>query len=159
GRGDKVCTECGGEGRVVRSRTIEVNIPAGAREGSTMRLRGQGEPGSAGAQPGDLIPHLPIPPPPGFPAEGGHPAVTGRIAPWEAVLGTKIEVPTIDGRVEVGVPGGSQTSQRLRIRGRGLSRRKGGRGDLYVRLAIVVPETVSEQERRLYEELRAASRF
>ncbi|HEX8501298.1 MAG TPA: DnaJ C-terminal domain-containing protein [Pyrinomonadaceae bacterium] len=81
------------------------------------------------------------------------------LAPWEAVLGAKIEVPTIDGQVEMTVPAGSQTGQRLRLRGQGLNKRKGGRGNLYVKLSVVVPRHTAGEERRLYEELRRVSRF
>ena len=81
------------------------------------------------------------------------------IAPWEAVLGAKVEAPTIDGRVEVTVPAGAKSEQRLRLRSQGLNKRKGGRGDEYVRLKIVVPTDVSAEERRLFEELKRVSRF
>jgi DnaJ-class molecular chaperone len=81
------------------------------------------------------------------------------LAPWEAVLGAKVEAPTIDGKVELSVPPGAQSGQRLRLRGQGLNKRKGGRGDEYVRLKVVVPKEVSAEERRLFEQLKQASRF
>jgi DnaJ-class molecular chaperone len=81
------------------------------------------------------------------------------IAPWEAVLGAKVEAPTIDGKVELTVPPGAQSGQRLRLRGQGLNKRKGGRGDEYARLKIVVPKEVSAEERKLFEELKQTSRF
>ena len=81
------------------------------------------------------------------------------IAPWEAVLGAKVEAPTIDGRVELTIPRGANTGQRLRLRNQGLNKRKGGRGDEYVRLKIVAPKEVSDEERRLYEELQRVSGF
>jgi curved DNA-binding protein len=71
----------------------------------------------------------------------------------------KVEVPTVEGQVEMSVPAGAQNGQRLRLRGQGLSRRKGGRGDQYVRLKVVVPRHTSAEERRLFEELRRASQF
>jgi DnaJ-class molecular chaperone len=71
----------------------------------------------------------------------------------------KVEAPTIDGKVEVTVPPGTKTGQRLRLRGQGLNKRNGGRGDEYVRLKIAVPQQVSAEERRLYEELQRVSRF
>jgi DnaJ-class molecular chaperone len=75
------------------------------------------------------------------------------------VLGAKVQAPTIDGKVEVTVPPGTKTGQRLRLRGQGLNKRNGGRGDEYVRLKIAVPQQVSAEERRLYEELQRVSRF
>jgi curved DNA-binding protein len=81
------------------------------------------------------------------------------IAPWEAVLGAKVLAPTIDGKVELTIPPGAKSGQRLRLRGQGLNKRKGGRGDEYVRLKIVVPKEVSAEERRLYEDLKRISRF
>jgi DnaJ-class molecular chaperone len=81
------------------------------------------------------------------------------IAPWEASLGAKVEAPTIDGKVEVTIPAGTNTGQRLRLRGQGLNKRNGGRGDEFVRVKIVVPKEASADERRLYEELQRVSRF
>jgi DnaJ-class molecular chaperone len=75
------------------------------------------------------------------------------------VLGAKVEAPTIEGKVEMKIPAGAKSGQRLRLRGQGLNKRKGDRGDEYVRLKITVPREVSAEERRLYEELRRVSRF
>jgi curved DNA-binding protein len=156
---NQVCQTCGGAGQVLRPKTIEVNIPAGVRDGSTIRLAGQGDAGAGGAQAGDLYLHIRLRPHPTFKVRGDDLEVEAPVAPWEAVLGSKIEVPTIDGQVEMSVPAGAQDGQRLRLRGQGLSRRKGGRGDEYVRLKVVVPRHVADEERRLYEELRRVSRF
>lgn len=155
----KTCNTCGGASEVLRPKNIEVNIPAGVRDGSTIRLPGQGGPGSDGSEPGDLYLHIRLRPHPLFRVNGDDLEVELRIAPWEAVLGTKVEVPTIEGKVELTVPPGTNTGQRLRLRGQGLNKRKGGRGDEYVRMKIVVPKEVSAEERRLYEELRRTSRF
>ena len=112
-----------------------------------------------GAQPGDLYLHIRLRPHPLFTVHGDDVEIERLIAPWEAALGARIDVPTIDGQVEVSVPPGAQSGQRLRLRGQGLNKRKGGRGDEYVRLKIVVPKEISAEERRLYEELRDVSRF
>ncbi|HEX8117193.1 MAG TPA: J domain-containing protein [Pyrinomonadaceae bacterium] len=156
---NQVCQTCGGGGQVPKARSIEVNIPAGVRDGSTIRLAGQGGAGASGAQAGDLYLRIRLRPHPVFRVRGDDLEVETPLAPWEAVLGAKIEVPTIDGQVEMTVPAGSQTGQRLRLRGQGLNKRKGGRGNLYVRLNVVVPRHASAEERRLYEELRRVSRF
>src|ERR1051326_4701788 len=158
-KADNICETCGGEGQVLRPKTIEVNIPAGMRDGSTIRLAGQGGSGTNGSEPGDLYLHIRLRPHPVFTVKGDDLETELPIAPWEAVLGAKVEAPTIDGKVELTIPAGAKNEQRLRLRGQGLNKRKGGRGDGYVRLKIVVPRDVSAEERRLYEELKRVSRF
>jgi DnaJ-class molecular chaperone len=156
---DKTCQTCGGSGQVLKPKTIEVNIPAGVRDGSTVRLAGQGGAGMNGTQPGDLYLRIRLRPHPVFTVRGDDLEIELPIAPWEAALGTKVEVPTIDGKVDLTIPAGAQSGQRLRLRGQGLNKRGGGRGDEYVRLKIVVPKESSAEERRLFEELRKVSRF
>jgi len=155
----KPCETCGGAGEVLKPKRIEVNIPAGVRDGSTVRLAGQGGTGSNGSEPGDLYLHIRLRPHPVFTVKGDDLEVELPITPWEAVLGAKVAAPTIDGKVELTIPPGAKSGQRLRLRGQGLNKRKGGRGDEYVRLKIVVPKQVSAEERRLYEELKRISRF
>jgi DnaJ-class molecular chaperone len=155
-----ICDTCGGAGQVLRPKTIDVNIPAGVRDGSTVRLAGQGGAGSNGSEPGDLYLRIRLRPHPVFTLRGDDDLeVELPIAPWEAVLGGKVDVPTIDGRVEMTIPRGAKSGQRLRLRGQGLNKRKGGRGDEYARLKIVVPAEVSPEERELYEQLKRVSRF
>lgn len=153
------CPTCDGLGQVLRPKSIEVNIPAGVRDGSTIRLAGQGGASSNGSESGDLYLHIRLRPHAVFTVKGDDVETELAIAPWEAVLGAKVSAPTIDGKVEVTVPAGTKTGQRLRLRGQGLNKRKGGRGDEYVRLKIAVPQQVSLEERRLYEELQRVSRF
>ena len=81
------------------------------------------------------------------------------VAPWEAVLGARVSVETLDGKVDLTIPPGSQTGQKLRLRGQGLRRRDGNRGDLYVRLKVVVPTQPSPEEKELFRRLAAASSF
>jgi DnaJ-class molecular chaperone len=156
---DRPCDTCGGAGQVLRQKNIEVNIPAGVRDGSTVRLAGQGGSGSNGGEPGDLYLHIRVRPHPVFTVKGDDLEVELPVAPWEAVLGANVEAPTIDGRVDLKVPPGAKSGQRLRLRGQGLNKRKGGRGDEYVRLKVVVPKEASAEERRLYEELKRVSQF
>jgi DnaJ-class molecular chaperone len=156
---EKRCETCGGVGQVQRTKTIEVNIPAGVRDGSTVRLAGHGGAGINETQPGDLYLHIRLRPHQVFTVRGDDIEVEMAIAPWEAALGTKIETATIDGRVELSIPPGAQSGQKLRLRGQGLNRRSGGRGDEYVRLKTVVPKKISDEERRLYEQLRDVSNF
>jgi curved DNA-binding protein len=155
----KTCETCGGAGQVLKPKRIEVNIPAGVRDGSTIRLAGQGGTGSNGSEPGDLYLHIRLRPHPVFTVKGDDLEVELPITPWEAVLGARVAAPTIDGKVELTIPPGAKSGQRLRLRGQGLNKRKGGRGDEYVRLKIAVPKEVSAEERRLYEELKRISRF
>src|SRR5882724_15058 len=156
---DKPCPTCGGAGQVLKTKTVEVNVPAGVRDGSTIRLAGLGGAGANGAQPGDLYLHIRLRPHRLFTVRGDDLELELPVAPWEAVLGTRVEVPTIDGQVEMTITAGAQSGQRLRLRQQGLNKRRDGRGDLYVRLKVVVPKQVSDEERRLYEELRRTSRF
>ncbi len=156
---NQTCPTCGGAGQVLRPKTVEVNIPAGVRDGQTLRLAGQGGAGANGAPAGDLYLRIRLRPHPVFNVRGDDLEVELPVAPWEAVLGAKVEVPTIDGKAEVTIPAGAQSGQRLRLRGQGLNKRKGGRGDEYVRLKIVVPKEPSDEERRLFEELKRVSRF
>jgi DnaJ-class molecular chaperone len=151
----------GGRKRLQTSdgRTIEVNLPAGMRDGDTMRLRGKGAPAPAGGNPGDLFLKIRLRADPTFTVSGDNIEVDVRVAPWEVVLGARIDVPTLDGRAEVTVPAGARNGQKLRLKGRGLNKRRGGRGDQIVRLTLVVPEEVGPEERELYEKLRRISRF
>jgi len=81
------------------------------------------------------------------------------VAPWEAALGAQVEVPTLEGRVNVKVPPGSRAGQKLRIAGKGLPKPGGGAGDLYANLSVVVPSDLTEKEKQLFEQLRESSRF
>ena len=154
------CRACRGRGTRPGRKTLDVKIPAGVRDGAVLRLAGQGEPGSGGGPPGDVLIHVRIEPHSRFKIEGvDNLVVELPVAPWEAVLGASVPVDTLDGRVELTIPAGSQTGRRLRLRGQGMRRRDGGRGDLYVRLKVVVPTNPSPEERRLFQELATASTF
>ena len=154
------CATCRGMGMVMRPKTLDVTIPAGVRHGSVIRLAGQGEPGTGQAPAGDLLLHVRLRPHRLFHVLGeGDVEVDLPVAPWEAALGTKVRVPTIEGAVDMTVPPGAQGGQRLRLRGQGLQRRSGGRGDQYVRLQLVNPPTLTDSERTLFEKLAATSHF
>ncbi|HXG67350.1 MAG TPA: J domain-containing protein [Blastocatellia bacterium] len=157
--GGNVCPTCRGQGQVLAPKTIDVNIPPGARDGSVIKLAKQGQPGTGGGEPGDLYIRIRVSPHPRFTVSGDDVTVEVPIAPWEAVFGATIEVPTIDGKAEMKVPAGTQGGKRLRLRGQGLNKRGGGRGDQYVRLKIVVPPHPNEKEKQLYKQLSEISRF
>ncbi len=154
------CPTCRGAGAVRRPRSLEVTIPAAVREGSVIRLAGQGEPGANGAPAGDLFLRVRTEAHQLFNVIGENDIeMELPVAPWEAALGVSLPVPTLDGPVEMKIPPGAQGGQRLRLRGQGLNRRDGGRGDEYVRLKIVNPPQLGPREKELYADLAAGSRF
>ena len=140
--------------------SLQVSIPIGMRDGSVLRLSGQGETGLGGGPAGDVFVHIRLQSDARFIAEGTDDLLTDlSVAPWEAVLGAKVSLTTLDSSVEMTVPAGSQTGQRLRLRGQGLARRDGTCGDLYARLKVVVPTQISDSERELFQQLAATSAF
>jgi len=156
----KTCPRCHGSGVVRTTRTLEMTIPGGVRDGSVIRLKGQGDAGGRGAAPGDLFLHVRLEPHPLFElVEDDDIQIELPVAPWEAALGAKLSVPSLDGTVEMTIRAESQGGQRLRLRGQGLARRSGGRGDEYVKLKIVNPPRLTTQERELYQRLAAKSHF
>ncbi|MDH7498668.1 MAG: DnaJ C-terminal domain-containing protein [Syntrophomonadaceae bacterium] len=157
-RGRSFCPTCGGTGSVAETRTLQVNIPAGVHHGSRIRLKGQGYEGIGGGPRGDLFLKVRILPHPVFTVKGSDVEVQLTVEPDQAVLGDKVEVPTLDGPVVMTVPPGSRNGTRLRLQGKGLPRKDGTRGDQYVRLVIDIPRQVDEQQRALYEQLRRLRR-
>ncbi len=138
-------------------KSYKVKIPAGTTEGTVIRLTGQGYKTRKGA--GDLMIKVKIAPHPRYKIEGSNLTMDLPVAPWEAALGGKVEVETLDGRINLNIPAGSQSGQRLRLKGKGLPLKGGGRGDLYTELRVMVPKQLSGDERDLMEKLRAASTF
>ena len=136
-----------------------MKIPAGVREGQRLRLAGRGEASAGGGPAGDLFLRVRLAKHPDFRVEGSDLYYALRVAPWEAVLGAQVSVPTLDGRVSIKIPSGSRNGQQMRVRSRGLPDSQGGRGDLYVLLSIEVPDRVGDRERALWEQLARESRF
>jgi curved DNA-binding protein len=136
------------------SRSLDVEIPLGAREGTVLRLAGQGERGLGEAPPGDLYLHVRLVPHPRYRLAGDDQEMELPLWPWQAVLGAEVRIETPDGPVTLRVPAGTPAGRRLRLRGRGLPRGDGGRGDLYAVVRIVVPERPSAAERAAYETLK-----
>lgn len=143
------------------SKTYQVKIPPGTTEGSIIRLAGQGGKGTGEAPPGDLLLRVKVAPDPRFEVDGHHLRATLRVSPWEAALGSKVPLPTLEGEVNLTIPAGAQSGQMMRLKGKGLPLRGGAgrRGDLFVQLKIVVPKDLSDQERELFEALARASKF
>ena len=146
-------------GRSVKTETYQVRIPPGVTEGQKLRVAGRGEAGSSGGEAGDLYLRVRLAKHPDFEVEDHNLIYEAEIAPWEAVLGAEISVPTLDGRVNIKIPAGTQSGQKLRVRGRGLPMRGGPRGDLMVVTQIAVPARISDAEKKLWDQLAKESRF
>ncbi len=139
----------------IGSETVRVNIPAGVKPGSRIRLRGKGKYSPYNPQRGDLYLKVQLIPHSFFSFEGDNLVCEVSITPDEFVLGTSIDVPTPDGTVSVKIPAGIRPGQSLRLRGKGWSLPKGGRGDQLVKIAIAPPKQLSAKEKQLYEQIRA----
>ncbi len=158
-RKGRVCSSCAGQGQVARTETYQVKIPAGVTEGQRLRIAGRGEAGVGGGAAGDLYLRVRLARHPDFEVEDHNLIYEAEVAPWEAVLGANISVPTLNGNVSIKVPPGTQSGQKLRVRGRGLPERGGGNGDLIVATRIEVPKRVTDSERKLWEQLARESSF
>lgn len=134
---------------------IDVRIPAGAKQGSRLRLKGKGLVNPYNQQRGDLYLNVELQPHSFFQFEGDNLVCEVPITPDEAVLGASIEVPTPDGTVSVNVPAGVRSGQSLRLRGKGWPNPKGGRSDQLVKLAIATPKDITPTEREYYEKIKA----
>ncbi len=133
-------------------RTLKITIPAGTVSGQQMRLAKQGLPGTGNGPPGDLYLEIDVQTHPYFTLQGRDVYLTLPLAPWEAALGSKITAPTLGGPVELKISAGSQTGQKLRLKGRGLPG-KPHSGDEYVLLQIVTPPAKTESDKALYEKM------
>ncbi len=158
-RGRHVCNVCGGTGQVARTNTYQVKIPAGVAENQRLRIAGRGEAGVGGGAAGDLYLRVRFAKHPDFDVEDHNLIYEAVLAPWEAVLGANISVPTLNGPVNIKIPPGTHSGQKLRVRGRGLSQREGTSGDLIVVTRIEVPAKVTDSERKLWEQLAKESAF
>ena len=153
------CPACGGTGEIPHTEKYQVKIPAGVREGQKLRVAGQGEAGTGNAPRGDLFLRVKFAANPDFRVEGGNIFYDLDLAPWEAVLGMSVEIPTLQSPVNIKIPPGTQSGQRLRVKGRGLPSREGASGDLYVVARIAMPKEVGEKEKGLWEKLASESSF
>jgi len=140
-------------GQPEKTDTYKVKIPAGIREGQRIRLAGQGENG------GDLFLRISFQKHPNFRWQDGDLYYDLELAPWEAVLGSSVNIPTLDGQAKLKIPVGTANGATFRLANLGLTRSGGKRGNLYAVVRIEVPETVTAEEGRLWEELAKASKF
>jgi molecular chaperone DnaJ len=162
GRGEQIadpCETCNGQGRVVKERTLSVNIPAGVEDGTRIRLAGEGEAGRLGGPSGDLYIFLSIAPHEFFQRDGADLFCRVPLAMSTAALGGDIEVPTIDGgRARVRVPEGTQSGKQFRLKGKGMPvLRSRQHGDLYIQVTVETPVNLSRKQRQLLKEFEEAS--
>ena len=148
---EEKCPECHGSGGVTKTRTMNVRFPAGVADGQRIRLAGRGEPGERGGPAGDLFVHVKVRPDELFGRTGDDLTLTVPVTFAEAVLGTDLRVPTLDGAVTLRVPPGTPSGRVLRARGKGVVRRDGQAGDLLVTLDVVVPARLSDEARTALE--------
>jgi curved DNA-binding protein len=154
----------GGRRRVTLSgpdgaRTLEVTIPSGVTDGQRIRLAGQGGRGGDGAASGDLYLVVRLAPHPRYRIDGRDITVDLPLAPWEAALGATVAIDTPGGEAKVRVPPGTSSGRRLRLRGRGLPNPRGNPGDLFAEARVMVPPRLTDEERRLFEQLASTSTF
>lgn len=142
-----------------KTKSYQVKIPPGTTEGSNIRLPGQGGRGVGQGAPGDLLMKVHVRYDPRYLLEGYNLVTELLITPWEAGLGGKVSVSLPDGEVMLSVPAGSQSGQRMRLRGKGIPGPSGDRGDLFCLLKVVLPPTLTERERALLEEWKKGSTF
>lgn len=156
---DHPCTVCGGTGSEEREESLTVKIPQGVEEGMALRIPGKGMPSpAAGGVTGDLFVVVRSRSDPRFERAGADLLRRETIALTDAVLGSRLEVPTLDGTVSVTIPPGTQSGEVLRLKGKGLPEfGGGGHGELYLRIDVKIPERLTPEERELYEKLRALS--
>jgi len=145
-------------GAQYRAKTLNVNVPKGVRNGARIRLAGQGNPGAGGGPSGDLYLKVRIAPHRLFKIEDNNIVLDLPLAPWEAALGAKVRVPTLDGAVEMNIPPGTGSGKKLRLKGKGLGR-GGKRGDQLVRVMIKMPDKIGDDEKKLWEGLAEKSEF
>jgi curved DNA-binding protein len=141
------------------AQNLQVKIPPGVTDGTRIRLSGKGGAGMGGGPAGDLYLRVHIMPHARFRVEGHDLLVEVPVTPWEAALGATVEVPVMDGTVNLKIPAGSQSGQRLRLRGKGLPKKGSERGDLFARLKIAVPKDLNEREKELFAEMAEISKF
>ena len=138
---------------------LDVNIPAGTRDGQILRLRGKGSPGIGGGQPGDALVRVEVRPHPVFTRDGDDVRVELPISLGEAVLGAKVTAPTPTGPVSMAVPKWSNTGRVLRLKGRGVPRQDGTRGDEYVTLKVMLPDTPDAELEKFVAQWPGASAY
>jgi molecular chaperone DnaJ len=152
------CAECRGQGRIERTHTIEVSIPAGVDSGMRLRVPSEGEPGANGGPPGDLYVFLEVKEHSFYERRGADLYCNIPISVAQAALGAEIMIPTLTGEEKLEIPEGTQPGTLFRKKGKGLPDPNGGKGDLYVNVRVVVPSKLTKEQRRMLEELHRVTK-
>jgi len=139
-------------------KSLNVKVPLGVTDGERIRLKGQGAPGSEDRLNGDLYLIIRLVPHPLFDVQGLNLILSLPLTPWEAALGAKLEIPTLDGKVKLNIPANSRSGQKLRIKGKGL-KNKTGQGDLLAVIKIDIPPSTNSETKRLWSELAEAEKY
>jgi len=148
----KACQRCRGSGRIRKTRKLNIKIPAGIEHGSQLKIAGEGEAGARGGSRGHLYVSVGVKPHPVFGRSGNDVLLQAKIGIHQAALGAEIEIPTLDGKVRLKIPSGTQPGRVFRVKGKGIRDLHGyGVGDQLVRVTIDVPERLSSEERKLLE--------
>lgn len=142
-----------------KMREFNIKIPAGIRNEEKIRLMGQGKPGENGGKAGDLLVRIHIENDKKFTLDGVDLVTNLYVAPWEAALGTKLNISSIDEEVLLYIPKGTQCGESLKLKGKGYLDGKGGRGDLIINIQIMNPIDITEEEKKLFEQLKKISKF
>lgn len=163
GRGQVIadaCSNCGGQGRITKERTLSVNIPAGVEDGTRIRLANEGEAGLRGGPSGDLYIFLSIRPHEFFQRDGSDLFCKVPVSMTAAAMGGEIEVPTIDGKkARVTIPDGTQTGKQFRLKGKGMPvLRSSQHGDMYIQVSVETPVNLSRRQRELLKEFEKEAR-
>lgn len=158
---DDPCPSCRGSGIEMRSRNVTIRVPAGVKDGQRIRVKARGGAGANGGPRGDLYVTVHVKAHERFGRSGDNLTVTIPITYWEAALGTKITVPTLDDNVTIKIPAGTSSGKKFRVRNRGIAKKGGGYGDLIVRVEVAVPaeREMSADEVALLEQLQQVSTF
>ena len=148
------CASCGGDGKIEETKELNVTIPAGVDTGDRIRLSGEGEPGERGGPPGDLYVQVLVKEHPIFSRDGAHLRCTVPINVVTAALGGELEVPTLEGRVNLRIPPGTQTGKVFKLRGKGVKPVRGGmQGDLLCKMVLETPVNLTREQKELLERL------
>ena len=149
------CKTCKGTGRIKKDKSVEVTIPAGVYDGYEFKIPGKGEAGKNGGPAGDLIIRISVKPDAQFERKGNDVITEVHLSYPDAVLGTKILVPTLTGKAELKIPPGTESGKIFRLRGKGIKDVRGyGVGDQYVKVIVDVPKKVSKKAKELLKELK-----
>lgn len=151
--GNSFCSRCGGSGQAAKNKTLKVKIPKDARDGKKIRLKGQGGEASGG-QKGDLYLKLKTVQHPKFKLRGNNDLETElKIYPWQAILGDKVTVPTLEGNIKVNIPPKTHNGHTLRLKSKGMPDKKNKKGDLFLKIIIDIPKEIKPEEEELYRKL------